>query len=108
MKLFILFLALFSIASSAQETQTSAVKNVGASCFKEPTWPNESASRYLCVFELNTVSPYFEENTRMEVINSFVKSQSLKCKISDGIEMTDPKANIEHAMFLIVYHVSCD
>ncbi|MDR8523830.1 hypothetical protein [Shewanella fidelis] len=107
MKLFILFLALFSIASSAEKTQNFTVKNAGASCFKEPSWPNESTSKYLCVFELNAVSPYFEENTRMEVLNSFVKSQSLKCKISDGIEMTDPKANTEHAMFLIVYHVSC-
>ncbi|QYJ86790.1 hypothetical protein K0I73_03310 [Shewanella mesophila] len=107
MKLFILFLALFSAAASSQETHDSPVKAVGSSCFKEPTWPNESASKYLCVFELNTVSPFFEENKRVEVINSFVKSQSSKCVVSDGVEMTDPKATIDHAMFLIVYHVSC-
>ncbi len=107
MKLFILFLALFSATASSQETHDSPVKAVGSSCFKEPTWPNESASKYLCVFELNTVSPFFEENKRVEVINSFVKSQSSKCVVSDGVEMTDPKATIGHAMFLIVYHVSC-
>lgn len=107
MKLFILFLALLSIGSSAQEIQRTGVNNVGSSCFKEPTWPNESANKYLCVFEINTVSPYFEEKKRNEVINSFVKSQNLKCKVSDGIEMTDPKSNIDHAMFLIVYYVSC-
>ena len=97
-----------SIGASAQEIANSVVNNVGSSCFKEPAWPNDSVNRCLCVFALNAVSPYFEQEKRVQVIKRFVKSQNHKCNVSEGVEMTDSKANVDHIMFLIVYHVTCD
>lgn len=93
--------------SGAQEKQNTGIKNVGSACFEEPAWPNKSINRHLCMFELNTVNPFYPENRRMEVIKNFAKSQHPKCEVSDGIEMMDPKADIDHAMFLIFFRISC-
>lgn len=107
MKVFIILLGLLATISSAMEVKASEGENVGYSCFKEPSWPKDESSSYLCVFELNTVSPFYDEDKRANTIKGFVKSLSSECEVSDAIEMTDPKATIDHAMFLVVYHVRC-
>ncbi|QYX65841.1 hypothetical protein K2227_05825 [Shewanella putrefaciens] len=107
MKVFIFLLALLSVSVKAEKIKVAENDNVGYSCFKEPAWPNEEKIRYLCVFALNTVSPFYSEDSRNQVLRQFVRTVNSECEISEGKEMTDSKASIDHAMFLIVYHVKC-
>ncbi|MCU8075880.1 hypothetical protein [Shewanella sp. SM29] len=107
MKVLIFLLALFSLSLKAEETTVPENESVGYSCFKEPAWPNEEKIRYLCVFALNTVSPFYSEDNRNQVLKRFVRTVNSECEISEGKEMTDPKATVDHTMFLIIYHVKC-
>jgi len=96
-----------SFTLNAEDVKISESKNIGYSCFKEPTWPKDKGINYLCVFELNAVSPFHDEYKRVKSIDGFVKSLNSECEVSDAIEMANPKATIDHAMFLIVYRVKC-
>ncbi|MDR6984900.1 hypothetical protein J2X32_003555 [Rheinheimera pacifica] len=107
LKVFIFLLALCSVCLKAEKIKVPENESVGYSCFKEPTWPNEKKIRYLCVFELNTVSPFYSEDNRNQVLRQFVRTVDSECEISEGKEMTAPKATVDHVMFLIVYHVKC-
>ena len=107
MKVFIFLLVLFSVSLKAEKIKVSENESVGYSCFKEPVWPNEEKIRYMCVFALNTFSPFYSEDNRNQVLRQFVRTVNSECEISEGKEMTDPKTTVDHTMFLIVYHVKC-
>lgn len=108
LKILIFLSALLSVSLNAEETEISKGDNVGYSCFQEPTWPNEKKISYLCVFELNTVSPFYSEDKRAQVLKGFIRSLNSACKISEQKEMTDSKNSVEHTIFLIVYQVKCN
>jgi hypothetical protein len=95
------------MTSSAEDIKTSDDENVGYSCFKEPAWPNDKVSKYLCVFELNTVSPFYDGDKRNKIVSNFTESLNSNCKVSKGKEMIEANAIDDHGMFLIAYHVMC-
>ncbi|WP_152342859.1 hypothetical protein [Rheinheimera sp. KL1] len=80
----------------------------GFACFDEPQWPNDKKQHYLCVFELNTVSPHSSNSDRMVLVNKFVKKIGKECTVSEAQEMVDPKAEADHGMYLMVHHVRCN
>ena len=57
----------------------------------------------MCVFALNTFSPFYSEDNRNQVLRQFVRTVNSECEISEGKEMTDPITTVDHTMFLIVY-----
>ncbi|WP_462151023.1 hypothetical protein [Pseudoalteromonas xiamenensis] len=80
----------------------------GFACFDEPKWPNDKKQYYLCVFELNTISPHYSKSDRMVLVNKFIEKIGKECTVSEGQEMVDPKAETDHVMFLMVHHVRCN
>jgi|GEM_PF-2831137 len=97
---------LFLLACSNKQIHSDS--GIGFGCFAQPKLPNNKEHTYLCVFELNTVSPHYSETDRMALVNKFVKVLGRVCLVSSGQEMIDPKAEANHGMFLIVHHVNCD
>ncbi|MEZ9237476.1 hypothetical protein [Shewanella sp. 10N.286.52.A9] len=80
------------------------VKN-GYSCFKEPS--NFKDNYYLCVFELNTASPYYDDDLRAKLVDKFVESTNSSCTVIRTWEMIDATNHVEHAMFFINYRLKC-
>ncbi|GAA0860452.1 hypothetical protein [Aliiglaciecola litoralis] len=107
MKVFIIFLIFISTVSNAEEVKKVEGEKIGYSCFKEPSWPNDKNISYLCVFELNTVSPFYDDDKRNKIVKNFVGSIKKDCKVSEGIEMVEANSVADHGMFLMAYHVSC-
>ena len=88
--------------------QVNFESGIGFGCFAQPNWANNKAHAYLCVFELNTVSPHYSDTARMALVNKFVEKLGRECRVSSGKEMVDPKVEADHGMFLIVHHVNCN
>ncbi len=107
-KLLALILAYLLLISCTTPSPYNA-SGIGYSCFKEPSLPlsHDKAEYYLCVFELNTFSPYYRDETREKLLLEFVNSLSMECKMIREWEMTDPKAIADHSMFFINYRVRC-
>jgi hypothetical protein len=107
LKVFLIFLIFISTVSNAEEVKKFEGEKIGYSCFKEPSWPNDKNISYLCVFELNTVSPFYDDDKRNKIVKKFADSIKKDCKVSEGIEMVEANAVADHGMFLMAYHVRC-
>ena len=98
----VLLLVLNACVTNSQKTVP--VEN-GYSCFKEPS--NFKDNYYLCVFELNAASPYYNDDLRAKLVDAFVESINSSCTVVRTWEMIDAHDHVEHAMFLINYRVKC-
>jgi len=80
----------------------------GFACFEEPSDSGkQKQTYYLCVFELNRSSPFYDEANRVRILNSFLGPLGGECKVIREWEMIDANNHVEHSMVLINYRVHC-
>jgi hypothetical protein len=104
LQVLVIVLSLSLSACSTSPDNFAPVKK-GYSCFKEPS--NFNDNYYLCVFELNTASPYYNDELRSKMVDEFVQSLNSVCTVVRNWEMIDAVDHVEHAMFLINYRIKC-
>ena len=83
-------------------------QGIGYSCFEEPSDAmNRNQTYYLCIFELNRPSPFYNDLTRLDIVKSFLGSLNRECAVTREWEMIDAKGHVEHAMFFYNYRIQC-
>lgn len=108
-KLLVLSMLVLLMASCKSTDVNRLSFNVGHSCFEEPSDElTGSAKYYLCVFELNRSSPFYDDFLRSEKVRAFIDSLKGNCKTIRTWEMIDAKGHVEHSMFLINYRIQCN
>ncbi len=100
----IIILCMWLSACESISHNSVVVKN-GYSCFKEPS--NFKDNDYLCVFELNTASPYYDDDLRVTLVDEFVENLNSNCAVIRNWEMIDAKNHVEHSMVFINYRIKC-
>ena len=105
--LLLLIFILFITSCKSYDVNSSSL-NVGYSCFEEPSDALTGNEKYyLCVFELNRSSPFYDDALRIQKVNTFIDSLKGNCKAIRTWEMIDAKDHVEHSTFLINYRVQC-
>lgn len=107
-KLLILSTLVLFMTACKTTTVNGPPLNVGHSCFEEPSDAlMGKAKYYLCVFELNRSSPFYDEVLRLEKVRTFISSLKGNCKTIRTWEMIDAKDHVDHSMYLINYRIQC-
>ncbi|QTL34929.1 hypothetical protein [Pseudoalteromonas viridis] len=107
-KLLILPIFVLFFTSCKSTDLNSQSLNVGYACFEEPSDAMTGSEKYyLCVFELNRSSPFYDDALRSKKVNTFMSTLKGNCKTIRTWEMIDAKGHVEHSMFFINYRVQC-